>query len=547
VVQLSRRNLLYGAAAIAAAPLLDLPAFGATTTTTVPGEMLSFARIRPRTAKEAAALLAFDDTHNVLADGTMEFLLWPGDRAKLNALGIPYQVTDPYRGPDQLSPGRTSGLALQPGERKAYRVYADYVTDLQQLATKHPEHARMFTFPEKTLEGRTMYGIEIADDVAKARTDGRPTFWVDGVHHAREWPSSEYTMMFAFDLLSAYGKQDRITRLLKKVRVIVVPVVNPDGFVHSREASLPVYNNLAFEAAGIETGWRKNKRSFSNALYALGGTQSHLNADAHGTDPNRNYSFFWGGEAGNADPTDQTYAGSRPFAEPESRNIAGVMKSMQMTAYLTNHTSGKLCMRPWGHTFDKSPDDAFQEDLGDRMCEFHGYKNQQGRALYVTAGTSRDWSYAALRTVVYTFEHGSQFHPDYASEIPKTYAKNRGAWLLLAEAAADRRNHGVITGRVVDGSGAPVVGATIRLSKSFKTPVAADVAAKRDGTVPESITSTAKSGRDGSFAVHANPSMRPTSILFGLPKEYWTVTVGSTKRKVFLDRGTKVDLGTLRG
>jgi hypothetical protein len=396
-----------------------------------------------------------------------------------------------------------------------------------------------------------MYGIEIADDVARARVDGRPTFWVDGVHHAREWPSSEYTIMFAFDLLASYGKEDRITRLLKKIRVVVVPVVNADGFVHSRDAS-PVINpvlnnNLAFEAAGIESGWRKNKRSFTGALYELGGTSSRLNADAHGTDPNRNYPFFWGGEGGEgADPTSQTYGGSRPFAEPESRNIASVMKSMQVTAYLTNHTSGQLCMRPWGYTTTPSPDDEYQEALGEQMCEFHRYKNQIGLSLYPTAGTSRDWSYGALRTIVYTFEHNQAFHPDYASEIPKTYAKNRPAWLLLAEAAADRSVHGVITGRVVNASGAPVSSATVRVSKSFKTPTAAEVLAKKDGTVPETITSTAKTGRDGRFTVHANPSWRPTSIMFGLPKEHWTVTAGSAKRKVFLDRGDKVDLGTLR-
>jgi hypothetical protein len=357
--------------------------------------------------------------------------------------------------------------------------------------------------------------------------------------------------MFAFDLLAAYGKQDRITRLLKKIKVVVVPVVNPDGFVHSREAS-PVFNpalnnNLAFEAAGLESGWRKNKRSFTGALYAAGGTSSRLNADAHGTDPNRNYPFFWGGEGGEgADPTSQTYGGARPFAEPESRNIAGGMKAQQVTAYLTNHTYGKLCMRPWGYTKDPSPDDAFQEDLGEQMCEHHGYRNQIGLSLYPTAGTSRDWSYGALRTIVYTFEHGTQFHPDYASEIPKTYAKNRPAWLLLAEAAADPRNHGVVTGRVLNASGAPVSGATVRLSKSFKTPTAPEVTAKKDGTVPETITSTAKTDRNGRFTVHANPSWRPTSVMFGLPKEHWTVSVGSAKRKVFLDRGDKVDLGTLR-
>lgn len=553
--RLTRRSLLrrgaIGAGVLAAAPVLERTALGAATGTTVPGEMLSYARVRPRTLGQALALADFDDTHRLLADGSMELLLWPGDETRLRRLGVDYEVTQPYRGPDLTAAARLSGLAPQPGERTDYRRYADYVTDLQKLATDHPKRARMFAFPETTLEGRKVFGIEIADDVMRAATDGRPTFWVDGAHHAREWPSSEYPMMFAFDLLASFGKDARVTSLLRKIRVVIVPIVNVDGFVHSREAS-PVFNpvlnnNLAFEVAGLESGWRKNKRSVTNALYAAGGASSRLNADAHGTDPNRNYPFFWGGEGGGGDPSSQTYGGMQPFSEPEARNIAGGMKARQVTAYLTNHTSGQLCMRPWGYTTDASPDNALQEDLGEQMCEKHlGYRNQIGLSLYPTAGTSRDWSYGALRTIVYTFEHNQDFHPPYAANIPSTYAINRPAWLMLAEAAADPRNHGVLSGRAVTGSGAPAAGVTVTLTKSFRTPVAEDVLAERDGSVPETITSTAKTDGQGRFTVHANPSTRPTTIQDRRGKEFWTVKVGRTSRKVFLDRGTKVDLGTIR-
>lgn len=552
---LSRRSLLrrgaLGAGVLAAGPTLTRTAFGADAVgRTVPGEMLSYARVRPRTLQQALALADFDDTHRLMADGTMELLLWPGDETKLKRLGVDYQVTQPYRGPDLTAGARLSGLAPQPGERTDYRHYADYVTDMQKLATDHPRRARMFEFPETTLEGRKVYGIEIADDIARAVNDGRPTFWVDGVHHAREWPSSEYTMMFAFDLLQSYGKDKRVTALLKKIRVVVVPIVNADGFVHSREAS-PVYNpalnnNLGFEAAGVESGWRKNKRSLTDALYTAGGVSSRLNADAHGTDPNRNYPFFWGGEGGGSDPTSQTYGGAEPFSEPEARNIAGGMKARQVTAYLTNHTSGQLCMRPWGYTTDESPDDAFQDDLGEQMCSFNDYRNQIGLSLYPTAGTSRDWSYGALRTIVYTFEHNQAFHPPYAANIPSTYEINRPAWLLLAEAAADPRNHGVITGRVVSRGGGPAAGVVVTLTKSFKSPVAEDVLARRDGSVPETITTTARTDSAGRFTIHCNPSTRPTTIQDGRGKEFWTVKIGSTSRKVYLDRGDKVSLGTVR-
>ncbi|MDP3712332.1 MAG: M14 family zinc carboxypeptidase [Mycobacteriales bacterium] len=549
---LDRRTFLrrsaYAGLIVGAGPLAT-QSFGAAPATTVLADGAVFAKVRPRTLKQAQALMAFDDTHKAFADGSMELLLWPGDRTRLDRIGVDYQVIASQ--PTGPAPGRTSGLPLQPGERATgYRRLGDYYADMQMLATKYPKRARMVKLAEPSLEGRDMFAIEIADDPVKAATDGRPTFFVDGVHHAREWPSSEYSIMFAFDLLESYGTQDRITKLLKKIRVVVVPVVNPDGFNHSREGLTAPVANAATETAlgvpGLDAYWRKNKRSFTGALYAAGEVNGYLNADAHGTDPNRNYPFYWGGEGGGADPTSQTYGGAAPYAEPEARNISGYMKAHQTTAYLTNHTSGQLCMRPWGYTSDDSPDGEFQEALGEKMCDHHGYKNQIGLSLYPTAGTSRDWSYGALRTIVYTFEHNQEFHPDYASEIPKTYALNRPAWLILAEAAADPRNHGVITGRV---NGAPK-GATVTLTRSFKTPTAVEVDAGTDGGVAESIKTVTTVRSDGTFTVHANPSTRPTTIQDGRGKEFWTVTVTAPGRKkvvkkVFLDRGTKVDLGRL--
>jgi hypothetical protein len=550
--RLSRRDLLRSGAvtagALAAAPLLSgaQPAFGAVAPTAVVADNLSYARVWAKTRRQAAALAAFDDTHAVHADGSMEFLLWPGDRAKLDALGVDYRVFTPSAGAAVPASGRPSGLALQPGERSGYRVLADYVTDLQALATAHPGQARMIKFPEKSLEGRDVYGLEIADDIAAAQTDGRPTFWIDGAHHSREWPSCEYTLMFGFDLLANFGVDARITDLLGKIRVVLVPVMNVDGFTTSREAvyaTTPADQDIPWAVTGTMTGWRKNRRSYTDALYGPGNTRSELNLDAHGVDPNRNYPLFWGGEGGEAsNPQSQTYGGAAPYSEPESRNISGGMKAAQVTAYLTNHTYGKLCMRPWGFTAAPSPDDAFQTELGAAMCAYHKYKNQIGLSLYPTAGTSRDWSYGALRTIVYTFEHGSVFHPAYGANIPSTYAINRPAWLLLAEAAADPRNHVVLTGRLVDGAGAPVMG-EIALSKTFKTPTATEINAKVDDGVTESIRTRAVSRPDGTFEIHANPSTRPQSIMFGFGLEAWTVSAGGFTADVIADRGDRVDLG----
>ena len=67
--------------------------------------------------------------------------------------------------------------------------------------------------------------------------DGKPVFLNMGVHHAREWPSGEHAMEWAFELVNGYKSGDPRTRaFVRSTRTIVIPIVNPDGFNTSREA-----------------------------------------------------------------------------------------------------------------------------------------------------------------------------------------------------------------------------------------------------------------------------------------------------------------------
>lgn len=491
-------------------------------------EALSIARVWPRSPKQAMALAELDDTHAIFPDGSAEFLLWPGDRRKLDRLGVEYRITTADLRARETAGASSTGVAPQPGERTAYRTLDEFVLDMQVLATTYPDKVRMFEYPLLSLEGRKVYGMEIAANVHEP--DGRPTVAMDGVHHSREWPSAELPLMFAYDLLETYGSDERTTAILDRARVVITPVMNPDGFERSRSAPTDT------DPASMLAYWRKNERSYSDLLYAYG------NLDAHGTDPNRNYPFYWGGEGGNSDPQSQTYAGSEPYAEPESRNIATMMKARQVTSYLTHHTYGRLVMRPWGYTTAPSPDNDFQRDLGAQMTAVNKYQNIIGLQLYPTAGTSRDWAYDALRTIVYTFEHGTAFHPSYLSTVPQQYALNRVPFLLLAEAGVSPDNHGLIVGKAVDGSGVPVQ-VTIRATKSFETNTAGGVG------VPETVDSVAPGEPDGTFELHVNPSTRPSVIMAGGGPEAWQVTIegnGATHAlSLVIDRGQKVDLETI--
>ena len=120
-----------------------------------------------------------------------------------------------------------------PSGRDSYRTLEDYNADMAALAKDRPGIAKTFRLKRPSLDGRVVRGIEIGAGVREPE-DGRPVFALFGVHHAREWPGGELAMEFATELVDKYGSNDRITRLLRQARVVVVPVVNVDGFDMSR-------------------------------------------------------------------------------------------------------------------------------------------------------------------------------------------------------------------------------------------------------------------------------------------------------------------------
>ena len=536
-----RRSLLATTAVVAAAFLAApavTPAATGTRHTHVP---LPVVRVHVPD-RDTASYVAnnFDETHGH-HPGAVEIVLWPGDAARLTKLGLTWTVvtedllTDPSesRGPDVL--------VRMPGpDRTDYRHLADYEAELKALAKKHPKIVRLITMPEKTLEGRTVYGVEIAHDVAGK--DGRPGFLVDGMHHSREWPAGEFPMIYAHQLVEGYGKNAKITRLLKKLRFFVVPVVNVDGFDYSREA--PVDGN---SAAGQMAYWRKNRRSFTGVTLP---EPIGVNPDAYGVDPNRNYGYMWGDDIGGSSEiqADETHRGSAAFSEPESRNIAQLMLGRPIVGLVTNHTSGRLVMHPWGFTDDETPggDEKIFDGIGAKLADaMGGYQNWSAIELYATSGGSRDWAYGALGALPYTFEHGAAFHPPYGTGVGAIYEDVLKAFDIAANAATNPRYHSVISGTVTQrGKKVP---ATLTLTKKIVNPLWPG-----NPSGVEKITQTFKASTvaasNGAFAWHVNPSARPW--VAGGAGETYTLTVaygGETRTfRILAKRGQAIRLGTIR-
>ena len=511
-----------------------------------PGAAPSLVTVRMRDGGDVARMerAGLDVTENIQGNRADVVVAGSQQLAKLRTLGLTYttRVADlnaaerRSRAADVRYAAATDRSPL-PSGRTDYRVLQDYQDELKKLVAQNPGVARPVVLPEKSFQGRELMGIEIANDV-DAKDDGRPTYFVMGMHHAREWPSAEAALEFAYLLLQGNGSDARITQILRRERVVIVPMVNPDGFVESREAAFDpadesgVSTLQTVEGVALLGGSFAYRRKNCDGAVPSGDFPCTLQ---WGVDINRNYGNGWGGPGAGSDPITQSYRGTGPFSEPESRAVAAFTRSRAVTNLISLHNVAALVLRPPGlHDGGLAPDEQAMKRLGDAMASDTGYTSQYSWQLYDTSGTTEDYTYAAEGGYGYTIEigpEGGQFHMPYqtgvvdqwtgAAGTPQAGRGLRDALLLGAETAADPTDHAVLTGRAAPGT-------ILTLSKSFKTETSevcqyaqGYLNSSGGGTPLDCASRGAKSSYDdkvqattvvppsGAFAWHVNPSTRP--------------------------------------
>ena len=272
-----------------------------------------------------------------------------------------------------------------------------------------------------SFQGREMSGVEISRNVDA--DDGRPVFFLMGEHHAREWPSVEAAMEFA-QLLVQEQATTRVASLLDRVRIVILPMVNPDGFVSSRGAfdlgdQLGQEPNVTLvEAIAPPGGLFAYRRKNCNG--EILGPQLPCEL-AWGVDINRNYGNLWGGPGSSSDVTSQSYHGPAPRSERETNAVWNFVREHQVTSLVSIHNVAALVLRPPGVSGSGlAPDEARLKAIGDAMGNAAGYTSQYGFELYDTAGTTEDDTYAATGGYGYTIEMGppdGNFHMPYETGV----------------------------------------------------------------------------------------------------------------------------------
>ncbi len=522
-----------------------------------------------REDKRLLQSLGLDLTEHAGHDYVEVVLHSPADGAALAGAGLGYDVRIPdllLREAQNNEVNAAYAAATErsplPSGRDAYRTLDDYNADMAALEQADPDLVEMFALPHRSLDGREIYGVEIGKDV-RGPDRGVPTFVMLGLHHAREWPSGEHAIEFAVDLVTNYGSDARITDLVNRARVVVVPVVNVDGFELSRtDGGLVDLREADGGGTGTILGTPGNAYKRKNCRLVDGqdtpdgtcraGSLTSPGGFGTGVDLNRNYGGYWGGPGASDLFADPTYRGASAFSEPETQNIRELVSGRQVTTLITNHTFSNLVLRPNGAAPDLVPpsegiplgdpyDEAALQALGDAMAAQNGYTSQHAWELYDTTGSTEDWSYNATGGFGYTFEIGpDEFHPPFPEVVDEYLGAgehagkgNREAYLLALENAVDPTTHSVLTGK------APA-GATLRLRKTVATPT-------WEGSIRDVLDSTMTVGANGRYTWHVNPSTRPVVMdrqvetVSGEPvaTESWTGTTAptqSTDQEFVVDR-----------
>ncbi|RPJ85207.1 MAG: hypothetical protein EHM13_01795, partial [Acidobacteria bacterium] len=118
---------------------------------------------------------------------------------------------------------------LKPGEVdfKHFHTPEESLSLMQAWEKKYPDLVEVYSVG-KSFEGRDIWQMTIANEKTGRDTD-KPAFFIEGGRHAGESSGSEATLYFIHHVLSNYGTDPEITKLVDTRTLYCKPHNNPDG------------------------------------------------------------------------------------------------------------------------------------------------------------------------------------------------------------------------------------------------------------------------------------------------------------------------------
>ncbi|WP_019885347.1 M14 family metallopeptidase [Streptomyces purpureus] len=221
----------------------------------------------------------------------------------------------------------------------------------------------------KTVKGQDILALKVSKGAKTTKDGTKPATLYLSNQHAREWITPEMTRRLLHHYLAQYGKDPRITKIVDTTELWFVLSVNPDGYDHTH-------------ASGANRQWRKNLRDNNGDGRITPGD---------GVDLNRNFSYKWGydNEGSSPDPADETYRGTGPMSEPETRALDAFQKRIGFQYGVNYHSAAQLILYGVGwQVATDTPDDIALKALAGtpQKPAVPGYRPQVSSELYTTNG-----------------------------------------------------------------------------------------------------------------------------------------------------------------
>lgn len=221
----------------------------------------------------------------------------------------------------------------------------------------------------KTVNGQDILALKLTKDAKKSKDGAKPSVLYMSNQHAREWITPEMTRRLLHHYVDGYRTDKRLKKIVDSTELWFVLSANPDGY------------DYTFKNADNRL-WRKNLHD-NNGDGTIG--------VGDGVDLNRNFSYKWGydNEGSSPNPTSETYRGTAPSSEPETKALDAFEKRIGFTYGINYHSAAELLLYGVGwQVATDTPDDIMYRALAGTPdnSAIPGYRPQVSSELYTTNG-----------------------------------------------------------------------------------------------------------------------------------------------------------------
>jgi murein tripeptide amidase MpaA len=318
---------------------------------------------------------------------------------RFSELNIPIMVLIP---PGLQKPVKMSLTAKDMKDWNSYPSYGAYLDLMSNFASNYPALCQIYEI-DTSLQGRKLLFAKISDNVTQKEAE--PEFMFTSSIHGDELTGYILCLHLIDYLLSNYGTDPLVTRLIDSVEIWINPLANPDGTYFGGNDNI--------------TGARRE--------------------NANGADLNRNFP-----DPDTTDGPDPDHPDGEAW-QPETQAMMNFIQAHDFVFSANYHGGSEVMNYPWDTWFKRHPDDTWFQNVSlnyaDTAKKYGGQAYfsdpspngiTDGYDWYTIAGGRQDYMTYFGHGREITIEVSGIKIPD-TTELPVYWDYNRSAMLHYIE------------------------------------------------------------------------------------------------------------------